>query len=293
MSKSTLKKIKKSVAAELMEKFIDDGKYPELKQAEGKIKKLTSSVKQRLETSELKRHVFKDFNLVGRFTAKKIYETDYIKLNEYLYDIGLLLQVSEIDNKAIQTNELYMDMIKDFKLPETFYVKPNFNKLGKELNKVPASFEITDQWEINDMVRQLAILKPQVKELTKEYERLKQILMRLPEIEHLSSLPKHQRESIPFKFGSLSLVSNQQKYDISAVYDYIGEWILIEYGKPNSDLLEQFILNGTISKKDIDQFRTMIDIRLDFSVMSLEDEKKILEMLDNKNQIAARNRLGA
>lgn len=291
MANKQQKKNKNSAAAELMEQFFNEGKYPELKQAEGKIKKLTTSVKEKLQESESKRHVFKQFGMVGRFTAKKIYETDYIKLNEYLYDIGLLLQVAEIDNKQIQSNELYLDMISDFKLEDTFYIKPSFNKLGKELNKGP-SFEI-NQWEIEDMVSELAILKPKVKDLTYAYENLKQKIMRLPEITKLSTLPKHLRESIPFQFGSLSLVANQTKYDISAIYDYIGEWMLIEYGKPNSELLERFILNGTIAKKEIEQFRTCVNIRLDFSVMTLEDEKKMFEMLDTKNQIAARNRLGA
>jgi hypothetical protein len=293
MTKQKTKKIKKSVAAELMERFIEDGKYPEMKQTEGKIKQLTSTVKGKLEKSETKRHVFESFNMVGRFTAKKVYETDYIGLNEYLYDVGLLLQVAEIDNKAIQTNELYFDMIQDFKLKNTYYVKPNFNKLGKELNKVPSSFEINDQWGINDMVKELAILKPRVKELAKEYDKLKWRLMKLPEIEQLLKMPKKMREPIPHKFGSLSLVANQAKYDIPAIYDYIGEWMLIEYGKPNSELLESFILNGTISKKEIDQFRTMKDIKLDFSIMTLEDEQKILTMLDNKNKTAAANRMGA
>ncbi|EFV74533.1 hypothetical protein HMPREF1013_05175 [Bacillus sp. 2_A_57_CT2] len=100
-----------------MEKFIEDGHYPELKKTEGTLKTLTNSIKTALESSESKRHVFEKWNLVGRFTAKKIYNVDYIGLNEYLYDVGLLLQVAEIDNNAIKTNELYHDMIQDFRLP--------------------------------------------------------------------------------------------------------------------------------------------------------------------------------
>jgi hypothetical protein len=291
--KKTEKIVNPSIAASLMEKFIEDGYYPELKQSEGKLKKITTSIKGHLEQSELKRHEFKEQNLVGRFTAKKVYETDYIALNEYLYDIGLLLQVAEIDNKAIQNNELYFDMIQDFKLEDSFYVKPNFNKLGKELNKVPDSFVISDEWQLTDMAKQMALLKPRVKELKNEYERLKWKLSKLPEIEHMKSLPKELRVPIPHKFGSLSLLANQSRYDISAIYDYIGEWMLIEYGKPNSELLERFLLNGTITKKDIDQFKTVVDIRLDFSIMTLEDERKILEMMDSKNRTAAANRIGA
>ncbi|MDE3840974.1 hypothetical protein C0966_17045 (plasmid) [Bacillus methanolicus] len=293
MSNKKPKTIKQSVAAEMMEKFIEDGTYPELKQTKEKIKKLTSSMRERLESSETKRHEFSEFNLVGRFTAKKIYETDYIGLNEYLYDLGLLLHVVEIDNKKLQSNVLYFDMIQDFKLEDTYYVKPNFNKIGRELNKLPNTFEITDQWNLTDMARDLAILKPRVKILTNEYEMLMRKMLKLPEFEKLKTIPKQSRKPVQHKYGSLSLQTNPVKYDISAIYDYIGEWILIEYGKPNAKLLERFILNGTISKKEIDQFKTIVDIELDFSVMSLEDEQKILNMLDEKNRLAAANRIGA
>lgn len=143
------------------------------------------------------------------------------------------------------------------------------------------------------MLKQISILKPQVKGLKGEYEHLKRKLMRLPEIQKIQSLPKDMRVPIPHKYGSLSLVANSAKYNIPAIYNYIGEWLLIEYGKPNSELLERFILNGTISKKDIDQFKTLKDIRLDFTVMTLEDEKKMLDMLDDKNKRAAANRMGA
>ncbi|RHW35950.1 hypothetical protein D1B31_17820 [Neobacillus notoginsengisoli] len=285
------KKTKLSVAAKLMETFIEEGKYPEMKQTEGKIKKLTTNVKEILKDSDSKRHEFKEAGLVGRFTAKKVYKTDYIALNEYLYDVGLLLQVAEIDNKAIDSNELYLEMIQDFKLTDSFYIKPNFNKLGNALNKIPQNFAMADQWDLSVAIKELAILKSKEKHLNSDYEILKRKFMKLPEIQHLMKQAK--REPIHHKYGSLSVIANQPKYDIPAICDYIGEWMLIEYGKPNSRLLEQFILNGTISKKDIEQFRTVVDIRLEFAVMTLEDEKLVFEMLDKKNRMAAANRMGA
>lgn len=284
---------KPSIAASLMETFIEDGYYPELKQSEGKLKKLSSSIREQLKSSEVKRHEFTKHGLVGRFIAKKVYETDYLALNEYLYDVGLLLQVVEIDNKAIKSNFLYYDMIQEFKLEDTFFVKPNFNKVGKELNKLPDSFVISDDCAIDDLASQIVMLKPRVKELKNDYERLKWKLINLPEFEQMMYLPKEKREPIPHKYGSISLVANQPRYNVPAVYDYIGEWLLIEYGKPNSELLERFILNGTISKKEIDQFKTVKTIDLEFSVMTLEDEEKFLNMLDNKNRTAAANRMGA
>ncbi|KZE67923.1 hypothetical protein AWM68_17265 [Fictibacillus phosphorivorans] len=287
------KKAKKqiiSTAAEMMEQFIEEGTYPHLKQSEEKVKRLTSSMRKRLEQSESKRHEFKDFNLVGRFTAKKIYQTDYISLNEYLYDLGLLLHVVEIDNKSIQENELYLDMIQDFKLEDTFFVKPNFNKLGKSLNALPEEYFIPDDCELTRLARDILILKPQIKDFKNQYDKLKWKLLQLDDFKKLKSLPKEKRKPIPHKYGSLSLSVNQPKYDVSKIYDYIGEWLLIEYGKPSADSLERLILNGTLSKKEIDQFKTVTDVRLDFSVMSIDDERKILTILEGKNQKAAANR---
>jgi hypothetical protein len=280
-----------SIAAQMIEQFIESGKYPQLKQAEKKIKILTSSMKERLETSECKRHVFKKQQLVGRFIAKPIYETDTVALNEYLYDLGLLLHVVEIDNKKIQGNELYFTMIQDFKLPDTFYVKPSFNKAGNALNKLPEPFDVTDDWSLDDMAEMLASLKPEVKILGNEYEKLKVNLLHLQEFQELKRIPKEDRTPIKHKYGSLSIVTNPARYNISAIYDYLGEGLLIEYGTPSSKLLEQFILNGTINKSELDQFKTLKDIRLDFSVMTIDDEQKMLEMLDHKNKIAAANRM--
>ncbi|MEH6988370.1 hypothetical protein [Cytobacillus firmus] len=273
-------------AATLMEKFIEDGHYPELKKTEAALKTLTNSIKTALESSESKRYVFDKSNLVGRFTAKKIYNVDYIGLNEYLFDVGLLLQVAEIDNKAIKANELYYDMIQDFRLPRTFYVKPNFNKAGKELIK--NEFKIPEHWGINEVAQHIGHLKPRAKELTHQYEGLKSKVLLL-----IENQQKSIKQPIPHKYGSLSLVANQPKYDTSAIYDYLGEWLLIEYGKPNSKLLEHYIINGMLSERDIEPFKTVKEIRLDFSVMTLEDEEKFLTMMDMKKQISASNRVGA
>jgi hypothetical protein len=284
------KKVEKSVVAELMESFIEEGTYSKLKHTEAKIDALTSSIKHRLEKSEVKRHEFSKYNLVGRFIAKKVYETDIIGLNEYLSDLGLLVHVVEIDNKKMKTNELYLDMIKPFVLDKTYFIKPNFNKAGKLLNKL-SGYEVTEEWKIQDMAKELSILKPLEKSLIHDYEKLKWQLLNSEEIQKL--MLQEQRSPIPHKFGSVSLMENPTKYDISMIYQYFGEGLLIDFGVPNGRLLDQFILNGTITKKEIDHFKTVKDIRLDFSVMTLEDEEKLLNLLDKKNRIAAANRMGA
>lgn len=287
----TKKQIKNISAAKLMESFIENGQYQMLKKTEKDIKSLTAKVREQLEKSESKRHEFTNYNLVGRFTAKKIYEVDLLGLNEYLYNLGLLTQVVDIDAKRIKENVLYHDLIQEFKLPDTYYVKPSFNKLGKEAIKGNDHLNNEIVEDLNDIMSKLKDLKPQLNSLNYQYDGLKKELLDSNEIKELMSISKEKRKSIAYKFGSISLVSNTPKYDIPYIYDCLGEGLLIDYGKPNSALLDTFITNGTITQKEIDQFRVVKDIRLDFSIMTLEDESKMLGMLDRKQKATIANRI--
>lgn len=285
-------KEKKNIsAAKLMESFIENGQYPLLKKTEKDIKKLTAKVKEKLAKSESKRHEFTNYNLVGRFTAKKIYEVDLLGLNEYLYNLGLLTHVVDIDEKKMKENVLYHDLIQEFKLPDTYYVKPSFNKLGKEALNGKDLQNNRNVEDLNDIMSELKNLKPQLNSLNYQYDGLKKELLNSNEIKELMTLSKEKRRSIAHKFGSISLVSNTPKYDIPYIYDCFGEGLLIDYGKPNSALLDTFITNGTITQKEIDQFRVVKDIRLDFSIMTLEDESKMLGMLDRKQKATITNRI--
>lgn len=287
----TKKQIKNISAAKLMESFIENGQYQMLKKTEKDIKSLTAKVREQLEKSESKRHEFTNYNLVGSFTAKKIYEVDLLGLNEYLYNLGLLTQVVDIDEKRIKENVLYHDLIQEFKLPDTYYVKPSFNKLGKEAIKGNDHLNNEIVEDLNDIMSKLKDLKPQLNSLNYQYDGLKKELLDSNEIKELMSISKEKRKSIAHKFGSISLVSNTPKYDIPYIYDCLGEGLLIDYGKPNSALLDTFITNGTITQKEIDQFRVVKDIRLDFSIMTLEDESKMLGMLDRKQKATIANRI--
>ncbi|WP_269920056.1 hypothetical protein [Caldifermentibacillus hisashii] len=286
---SKKKNVQESVAIKWMETFIEEGTYPQLKQTEQKVKLLTSSMRNRLEQNENKRYEFTKYGLVGRFIAKRIYDTDVVGLNEYLYDLGLFLHVVEVDNKKIQENILYYDIIQEFRLPDTFYLKPSFNKAGKALTKLDG-FEVNDTWSLEDMACALSIMKPELKQLNAAYEQLKKKILHTPEIQLLTTLPKEKRTPIKHKYGSLSVVANQPRYDVAKIYECFGEELLMEYGVPNINKLEAFILNGTITKKEVDQFKTLKDIRLDFTVMTLEDEQRLFQMLDQKQQTAAINR---
>ncbi|MGN7300423.1 hypothetical protein [Ferdinandcohnia sp. SAFN-114] len=103
----------------------------------------------------------------------------------------------------------------------------------------------------------------------------------------------HQEKKISHEYGSVSLVANDPLYDINAIYEDFGEEMLIQYGKPDSEKLQQFIQKGIITKKEIDQFKTVVDIRLDFIMMNLDTEKQMMSMLQNRTIQASQNRMRA
>lgn len=284
-------KKKENVAAKLMEDFITAGYYSQMKQTEEKVKLLSKQMETRLKNSDSKRHEFVEYGMVGRFVAKKIYDTDRLALNEYLYDIGLLLHVIEMDHKELKQNVLVEELLEPFKLEPSFYIKPNFNKLGKSMNKLPSTFVVDDSWGLDDMASRLSVFKPRLKEMKGMYEQVKKEILYTKEMRKLQK--SKERKPIPHQFGSLSLLQNPEKYDIGKIYEAFGEGILLDYGSPNAELLNQCITNGILCKKDIEQFKVIKDIRLDFMVMTLEDERRMLEMLDRQHRIAAQNRMGA
>ncbi|WP_033827371.1 hypothetical protein [Bacillus andreraoultii] len=267
-------------AVKRIEAFIESGNYPRLKQIEKDMKLLTTEMRGFLESSEIKRHEFPKYQLVARFTAKKIYKTDTQGLNEYLFDIGLLPYVVGIDQTRLAQNQDLYEQLQDFRLPDRFYVKANFNKEYKRFQaEFFPSYIQSEHMELEDIVRNLAHLKKEKKVLTQQYNQLKKDLMKLPEIQHVMKLPSEERKSLHHKYGSLSIQSYPKKYDSFQIFNQLKENILIKYGKPKLQQLEQFSRNGLISERDLNQYRVLTDIRLDFSVITMDDEKKILSVI--------------
>ncbi|WP_440274752.1 hypothetical protein [Ferdinandcohnia sp. SAFN-114] len=52
-------------------------------------------------------------------------------LNEYFHDIGLLIPVLKMDHKEIKKEELLLETLRAYRYEPSYYVKPSFNKKGR------------------------------------------------------------------------------------------------------------------------------------------------------------------
>jgi hypothetical protein len=246
-------------AAVLMERFIEAGLYGQMKAAEERGKQLKTWIRTQLETSDEKRHEFQEFDRVAKFVAKNIYEWDYEGLNECLDAYGLLPLVASIDQAKMKEEPSLLERVAPFALPPTFYVKPTLNKAGKE-------------WVAAEKTGFLALLvqaERRWKHIQMAYEQEKRNMLRCPEL--------RERRKLTHRFGNISLVANATEYDMPQLYVAEGADFLIRHTKPNMAKLNSFIERRLFPKAELDLYRRIIDIRLDFVVMSLSEEQRLTQ----------------
>jgi hypothetical protein len=61
-------------------------------------------------------------------------------------------------------------------------------------------------------------------------------------------------------------------------------------GKPDDIKVQKFILQVTIIQNELDQFKHLVDIRLDFVLLPIKTEATMLDVLSNRQLIASQNR---
>lgn len=268
-------------AAELMNEYINSGGYEKLKQQQSIVDGIKATFKERFMRDEDRRFEFPQHNLVCKFVNKKIYETDHAGLLEYLYDLGLFQEVVKINNKKLN-NEPFMKLqLEPLKEKSTYYLKPSFKRTFQvELQEFD-----TAQHENNDLARIFHFHNNKLKHLTNDYDQLKKLL--------LKDLELLDKNKVAFDVGSISRIANAATYNLNAIVDEFGLSTLIEYGTTDNKLLDKFILRGTISPKEINQFRKVIDERTDFIVIPLDVEQKQREISLERKITASQNLMRA
>jgi hypothetical protein len=186
-----------------------------------------------------------------------------------------------LDHKEVKKDSELLNQLKAYQYEPTFYVKPNFNKLGKEKLQPNEEFKV-DHWSIEELAEGYFNEGNKLQSLDEKYKKAKIEMEKCTELK--------QKRKLAHKYGSVSLIQNDPLYDVIAIYEDFGEEILIRYGKPDAQKLEEFVIRGIITKNDIEQFKTLVDIHLDFVIMSLDTEQKIYEMLQQRNIQASLNR---
>lgn len=276
-----------SIAADIMKKYVESGGYRTLKFSEEKKKRLVSNVEKHLRNSESKRHEFPRYGLVAKYTVKRDYFWDYAGLNEYLADLGLLIPVATLlPDKQLKKLDVLDDVVS-YQLPVKEYsVRPNFNKKGKELNAYGEdAFDHFADMKLNMLLSMFDATQKELKHSQEYYENMKRQILSCPVL--------RQEKKVMYEYGSLSLIAKKEGYDIQAIAEDFGVDFIIEYGKPNMEKLQNFILQGTITQQEVYQFRkdvTSEDKGFSFTLMTLEDEQKQLELLSNRTLEASLNR---
>ncbi|MFF2876149.1 hypothetical protein ACFVR2_07495 [Gottfriedia sp. NPDC057991] len=253
--------------------LLEQGIYQEYKEAEKHLKIIKEEFRNRLHSYEGSRIEFLKHNLVAKFTRrKKYYYTDQA-LNDYLHSIGLLPAVVKISHNSIKDKPDIIKRLEPFQLQDKFYVRPTFKIEGMKDLIAPcvAPLENLD-------IDSLAVLFNRFYEIHKKmqelYDMAKQRMLHCPILQ--------KEKKINFKYGSLSLVKCKPAYDSYEIFNDLGAEFLINYGQVSLEKVQEYMLRGILSERDIDQYRIVIDILLSFQLLPLDVEQQMLERFHNK-----------
>lgn len=269
----------------VMKEFIERGGYRDLKAAEKKKESVIKGVRNHLKDSELRREEFSRYGLVAKFTQQRDYLWDYEGLNDYLADLGLLIPVAKLlPGEKLKKMGIYNEMEK-YELPVTTYTfKPYFNKLGKEANAVDKEeFKVYDSLHLDMLLNIFGAANRELNGCKEEYSEIKEMAMSCPVLK--------RNKKIDYQYGSMSLIPQKGGYNIIKIVEDRGIDFLISCSKPDMDKLNEFILKGTITQKEVYQFRkdvTQTDKELKFTLMEIESETKQLQMLSSRNLKASK-----
>jgi hypothetical protein len=258
-------------AGELMEKFIESGAYKQLKELVNKNDAINKTIYNHLIYHEAKRHEI-GYHLVAKFIPKKIFKYDYPALNDFLNDRGLLQNLTKLTSKDLNKNPNLIDLFEPYRLSSEFYIKPSFNNLGKEFVKIAKSEDLPIPLE--EAVRQKRDYMDRSKTAKLEYDLLKK---QMRNCQYLNMVRK-----IPHKYGSVSLIQKPFTYDSQKITDDLLINTLIEFGKPDLEGLLLYVTKGFLSLREIESFRTLVDIQLDFAIFDINDEAKMMNYFYQK-----------
>jgi len=222
-----------------------------------------------LQDSDMKRHEYRNFNVVAKFVPKAIYEWDEQSLIEYLMDHlvpEVYLDCLAIDHKQAASIPDWEAFSKPFKQPPGHYVKLNLNDTGKQLTRVDGEHPAQSEPELLNDIN--ALLKERTT-LENHFNLLKEQL--------LQSNTLHEHRCLPHKYGSVSLLETKPAYDLHRLLDVFGERFFLDYGCINKQKIKELVQQGFIPNETLETFRTLTDIRLDFTVMTLDTERRMLQ----------------
>lgn len=254
--------------------FIHDSKYSLMKQHEVFLKQAKEHLRSDLHSLPDKRHEFDKINMVAKFVTKEVRKINNEELISDLLNYvkpEFALSLITLDSKAMKEADM-IGKASEYKLPDTYYLRPYLNKVGKRYNKsCDYMFGGQTNQELVSEIREVTL---QHKEIEKEYERIKRRLHRYSMIENT--------RKIATPYGSLSMIANAATYDMQKLHENLGDDFLISFGKVKASELDELVMSGAIPKSIITNNRVVHDLRLDFVVMDLDDEGRMMNAYRNQ-----------
>ncbi|MCM3164514.1 hypothetical protein [Metabacillus litoralis] len=86
-----------------------------------------------------------------------------------------------------------------------------------------------------------------------------------------------QAGTLKCNYGTIKLREKDVVYDVESIFKEFGSHFLLEYGQISMEKVEEYIIKGFLSNKEIEKFRKLVDIPLKFFVMDIETERKSME----------------
>ena len=272
---------KKQTVEKMFEAFIESHQYGEMKRVENQIKASKTFVKEQLRHQEEKRIAFDDLAMVARYTPKFIYEWDEEGLMEFLTDyLTVPLLVSEgvlsIEPKKLKEEDPTLSLLEDFKKEGKSSLRPAFNKKGKLFINGRKEMIITSFQSVQRAISNIKRRQQSLENLTSQYEELKSAILQCPVMQ--------SERRLEHAYGSLSLTKVKDSYQQRAILDVHGEEFMIRYGKINITAMQELAKRKFISLNDVHSFRKVTDMRLNFTVMSMESEQRMFDGMKQKER---------
>lgn len=251
--------------------FMTEGEYRAMKQHEAFLKQAKEHLRNELHPLPGKRHEFRELNMVAKFVAVEVRSVDHEGLINELFDyvraeqaVSLLTldekRMKEVDQEGVAA---------PFLMPKNYFVRPFFNKAGKSYSKTH-DYLFGGQ-SVEDLLTEIRVMGKWHEIKVSEYERLKERLSN-----HQELIDKNK---ISTPFGSISRIANKPSWDMAAIVNEVGEDFISTFGQVKLSELDDWVLTGVIPKSIVMKHRTVKDIRLDFVVMQLDVEDRIMNMV--------------
>lgn len=258
---STIEKQSLEQAALDFREFVVEGFYAKKGQYEKNTIAAKAMLRDRLHSSDQKRHEYTELGWVAKFMPKQRRAIDHAAIIEEL----LCYIKSEALSQTITFNKKRMDadgatsFVENYMYPPTYYIKATLNKLGKQFGD--AILEDYNGVSEMDLIRSIEFNTTRKKELEERHTKL------------LVPFRTMEEQKFNLDIGSISKIANRPVYDVHKIYETFGLEFLIEYGEVKTGAIEEWIGIKAIPHDILSRNSIVEEITLDFTVMTLQAEE--------------------